>query len=470
MSVSSKTNVPYKIRKKNADTLTPIIIFNRLTGKKRFLLESTIHHDKKGKYSFIGSDPYQEMFGSGQETTDIHHEKQTSVTAKQYPLDYLKKQLPKLTFDLPLPFYGGAIGYIGYDTIRSYTDIGRDLPDDLNMPEVHFMLYKNIIVFDHKKEEIYLIAVNPDGKTEELLEKRLDQLSRELLNAPDSDQPITPQKLHFQPQTSREDFLEKIRQAKKYIQKEEVLQVVLSQRMTAEMDGDPFSFYRMLRKSNPSPYMFYIDFESYILLGSSPESLIQTTGREIMTNPIAGTRPRGKNQKEDDELIRELLADKKEIAEHEMLIDLSLQDFESICKAESIEVPTRMEVEKYEHVMHMVSEVRGYLKENHTSFDALISCLPAGTVSGAPRLRAMQIINQLEEKKRGVYAGGVGYINFSHDLNITLAIRSLVIKENHAYLQTGAGIVSDSVPEKEFAETMHKARSLMEVSEDISFL
>lgn len=468
MPVSSKTYVPYKIRKQNADTLTPIIIFNRLAGKKRFLLESTIHHDKKGKYSFIGTDPYQEISGSGHETMDIQHEKRTSSTVKQSPLDYLQTQLPKLDLDLPLPFYGGAIGYIGYDSIRSYADIGNDLPDDINMPDIHFMLFKNIIVFDHNKEEVYLIAANPDSEPEELLEKRLDQLSRKL-KRPDSEQPIMQQNLDFQPQVSKEDFLEKVRQAKKHIQKGDVLQIVVSQRMKAKMNGDPFSFYRMLRKSNPSPYMFYIDFESYILLGSSPESLIQTKGKEIMTNPIAGTRPRGKSEKEDTLLTHELLTDQKEIAEHEMLIDLSLKDFENICEEGSIAVPTELAVEKYEHVMHMVSEVKGYLKENHTSFDALIACLPAGTVSGAPRQRAMQIINQLEEKKRGVYAGGIGYINFSHDLNITLAIRSLVIKENHAYLQAGAGIVADSVPEKEYAETMHKARSLMEVNEDISF-
>ncbi|GAB3790872.1 anthranilate synthase component I [Virgibacillus kimchii] len=468
MPVSSKTNVPYKMRKKNADTLTPIIIFNRLTGEKRFLLESTIHHDKKGKYSFIGTGPYQEIMGSGQETTDIHHEKQTRVTVKQSPLAYLEKQLPKLDLDLPLPFYGGAIGYIGYDTIRSYEAIGKDLPDDIDMPDIHFMLFKNIIVFDHKKEEIYLIATNPDDETETQLEKRLEQLNRKLTKQK-KEQPMKQQKLHFRPEIPRENFLNKVRQAKEHIQKGEVQQVVLSQRMTAEMDGDPFSFYRMLRKSNPSPYMFYIDFDSYTLLGSSPESLIQSKGKEIMTNPIAGTRPRGKDRAEDEALTRELLTDQKEVAEHEMLIDLSLQDFENICETGSIEIPTKMEVEKYEHVMHIVSEVKGYLKKDHTSFDALTSCLPAGTVSGAPRRRAMQIINTLEEKKRGVYAGGIGYINFSHDLNITLAIRSLVIKEKTAYLQAGAGIVSDSVAEKEFDETIHKARSLTEVSKDVSF-
>ncbi|MFA1822865.1 anthranilate synthase component I [Virgibacillus oceani] len=462
MSVS-KTDVPYKLKKQNADTLTPIIIFNRLTGKKRFLLESTYHHDKKGKYSFIGMDPYQEIMGNGSETIDIHHEKQKHITVNQHTLAYLEKQLPKLNVDLPLPFYGGAIGYIGYDAIRTYEDIGTELQDDLDMPEIHFMLFKNIVVFDHKNEEIYLIAMNPDGEGEELLDDRLEQLNS-MLNESKNEQPMQQTTLQFQPETSKVSFMEKVRVAKKHIQKGDVLQVVLSQRMKAEMEGDPFSFYRMLRKANPSPYMFYIDFESYCLLGASPESLIQTKGKEVITNPIAGTRPRGKTQKEDEALTRELLADKKEIAEHRMLIDLSRNDLGRVCEVGSISIPTYMQVEKYQHVMHIVSEVKGTLKADYTSLEALISCLPAGTVSGAPKIRAMQIINDLEEKKRGAYAGGIGYINFNHDLNIALAIRSLVIKENHAYLQTGAGIVFDSNPEKEFEETMHKAKSLMEVT------
>jgi anthranilate synthase component 1 len=463
MTASSKTTIPYKIRKQNADMLTPIIIFNRLTGKKRFLLESTYHHDKKGKYSFVGTDPYQEIMGNGSTTTDIHHEKQKHITVSQETLTYMEMRLPRIDVDIPLPFYGGAIGYVGYDAIRTYEDIGTALPDDLNMPEIHFMLFKNIVVFDHKNEEIYLIAMNPDGETEELLEERLNELNRKLLE-PEYEQPIQQTKLHFLPETSKISFMEKVQVAKEHIEKGEVLQVVLSQRLKAEMEGDPFSFYRMLRKVNPSPYMFYIDFEAYVILGASPESLIHTKGANVITNPIAGTRPRGKNQSEDESLTNELLADKKETSEHRMLIELSKSDLRKICEANSIEVPTYMEVEKYQHVMHIVSEVKGKLKDNHTSFDALISCLPAGTVSGSPKIRAMQIINDLEEKKRGAYAGGIGYINFNHDINIALAIRSLVVKENYAYLQTGAGIVFDSTPKKEYEETMHKAKSLMEVN------
>src|SRR5699024_494270 len=228
----------------------------------------------------------------------------------------------------------------------------------------------------------------------------------------------------------------------------------------AEVNGDPFSYYRKLRFANPSPYMFYVDFDDYLIIGTSPESLIQTTGKQIVTNPIAGTRHRGKTDAEDRLLMDELLADQKEIAEHQMLVNLSRKDLEQVCEIDSITIPTYMQIEKYQHVMHIVTEVHGTLKPNKSSIDALIATLPAGTVSGTPKIRAMQIINELEDYKRGIYGGGIGFISFTHDLNLALAIRSIIIKNKTAYLQTGAGIVFDSDPDAEFAETLHKARSL----------
>src|SRR5699024_8748461 len=236
------------------------------------------------------------------------------------------------------------------------------------------------------------------------------------------------------------------------------------QRMIAEMNGDAFSFYRNLRVANPSPYMFYIDFGPYTIVGASPESLVQTTGDEVITNPIAGTRPRGKTTLEDEAISKDLLSDEKEIIEHEMLVELSKADLKNICDHTSIHVPIYKQIEKYEHVLHIVSEVHGVLKEKVSSLDALIACLPAGTVSGSPRERAMQIINTIEERKRGVYAGGIGYISFNHDINLAIAIRSLVIKDEKAYLQVGAGIVAPSIPEKEYEETLHKARSLTNIN------
>jgi anthranilate synthase component I len=372
-----------------------------------------------------------------------------------------------MEIDLPLPFFGGAVGYIGYDSIRQFEDIGNPLPDELDMPDVHFMIYKDVIVFDHTNNDIYLIAVNTDNQAENILDARIEKLKESLIIY-ENQIDIDFESIHFEPETTEESFKKKVNIAKEHIKQGDIFQVVLSQRMTAkihEHPSFPFSFYRSLRKANPSPYMFYIDFEDYLILGASPESLVQTTGKEIVTNPIAGTRPRGKTAAEDESLKNELLSDEKEIAEHRMLVDLSRNDIGRVCEINSITIPTYMKVEKYQHVMHIVSEVKGRLKENLTGIDALITCLPAGTVSGAPKIRAMQIINRLEEKKRGAYGGGIGYINFNHDLNIALTIRSLIIKNNIAHIQAGAGIVFDSVPENEYQETLNKARSLMEVQQ-----
>ncbi|MYL46815.1 anthranilate synthase component I [Virgibacillus halodenitrificans] len=459
-----KKIVTHKLVKLNADTLTPIRIFHQLSGQKKFLLESSVKHEQKGNYSFIGADPYEELIGMGNTSMIINHDSGKKSTVEQHVLDYLKESFHHIELDIPLPFYGGAVGYIGYDTIRTFEDIGEEKTDDLSMPDIHLMIYRNIFVFDHKEEVIYLIAINQDEQSEEVLLKRLNSMQETLQrNVPYQEEKTTT--FSFQPEVSEESFKEKVRTAKHHILRGDIFQVVLSQRMKADMKGSPFQFYRQLRKANPSPYMFYIDFDEYLVLGASPESLIQTSGKTILTNPIAGTRPRGETKEKDEQLIQDLLSDEKEIAEHRMLVDLSRNDLGSVCEIGSITIPTYMQIEKYQHVMHIVSEVKGRLKVNCSSIDALISCLPAGTVSGAPKIRAMQIINDLEEKKRGVYAGGIGYINFNNDLNIALAIRSLVVKDNQAYLQAGAGIVHDSDPGKEFQETLHKAKSLMEVSQ-----
>lgn len=339
------------------------------------------------------------------------------------------------------------------------------MPDELEMPELHFMIYKNIIAYEHSCETAYLIAMNVDNQEEDVLDQRLkvleDTLYKEITIADPKQTPIK-----FKSNMTKEVFIEKVKLAQKEIHNGDVLQVVLSQRMQAQINGDSFSFYRKLRAANPSPYMFYIDFDDYLIIGASPESLIQTTNDHIVTNPIAGTRARGSTDAKDLQLEQELLADKKELAEHEMLIDLSKHDLEKICDTNSITIPIHMKIEKYEHVMHIVSEVHGTLKEGFSSIDALIACLPAGTVSGSPKTRAMEIINQLEEVKRGFYGGGIGYITFNHDLNLALAIRSLIVKDNQAYLQSGAGIVHDSVPEKEYEETLQKAKSLIEANTD----
>ncbi|GIP63544.1 anthranilate synthase component I [Virgibacillus pantothenticus] len=452
----------YRFVQLNGDTFTPIDIYLRLTGTKKFLLESTFKHQSKGKYSFIGCDPYEEIISFGEQTKIINCETGKVQTVNQNAITYLEQSFPQMEFDLPFPFYGGAVGYIGYDAIRLTEDIGERLPDPLDMPDIHLMVYQDVIVFDHANETIHLIAIQLPHEQNVDLDERLMKLKQYLVK-PVKNQEQTKTSFSFKPEMTQEEFQHHVQIAKHHIQQGDIFQVVLSQRMKAKVSGDPFSFYRKLRNVNPSPYMFYIDFTDYCLLGASPESLLQTHGKTVITNPIAGTRPRGSTKTEDEKRKKELLQDKKEIAEHRMLVDLSRNDLGKVCEVGSITIPTYMTIEKYEYVMHIVSEVHGKLKETMTSFDALRSCLPAGTVSGAPKIRAMQIINSLEAHARSVYGGGIGFINFNHDLNMALAIRSLIIKETTAYLQTGAGIVFDSDPETEFKETLFKAKSLTEV-------
>lgn len=453
----------FKMVSKHADTFTPVGIFKKINGSKKFLLESSFQHETKGKYSFIGADPYEEIIGVGNETKIINLVTTEEKTLQMNALHYMKENLPKLDLETPLPFTGGAIGYVGYDAIRQFADIGPELDDELEMPDLHFMLYQTIIAYEHRTEKAHIITINIDEVTEEVLDERIAKVEKSLSRQITIDDPVLTAS-EFKPQISKEKFMQNVERAQHFINNGETEQIVLSQRMISEFDGDPFSFYRELRTANPSPYMFYIDFTDYLIIGASPESLVQTTGNEVVTNPIAGTRPRGENDTEDAQLEAELLADKKELAEHKMLVQLSKDDLAPVCDALSINVPVYMSIEKYEHVMHIVSEVHGTLKADKTSIDALIACLPAGTVSGAPKERAMQIINDIEDKRRGFYAGGIGYIAFNHDVNLAISIRSLVVKNNKAYLQAGAGIVIDSVPEKEYEETLNKAKSLTKIT------
>ncbi len=456
--------VNYISKTMNGDTVTPISIFNRVKGKKKFLLESSGNHGEKGRFSFIGLNPYKEIIGTASKTKIIHHVKNTEEEVDELPLEVVKAHIPNVQLPLPYAFYGGAIGYIGYDAIRQYEEIGQLLHDEIDMPDVHMLFYQEVLVFDHVKQTITLIVIDLDGtRTEQVLQERLEQLMEEVSIPEPLSEEVTLQ-VDFTPSLKKERFLEMVEKAKQHIIDGDIFQVVLSQRMKATFSQDPFQFYRKLRVANPSPYMYFIDFDEYIVLGASPESLIKTTGKHVITNPIAGTRPRGKTVKEDVALEHDLLADDKELAEHKMLVDLSRNDLGRVCEIGSITIPKYMTIERYQHVMHIVSEVHGELTDAYSGLDALVSTLPAGTVSGAPKIRAMQIINELEDKKRGVYAGAVGYINMNGDLDLALAIRTMVIKANQAYVQAGAGIVYDSNPESEYQETLNKAKSLLEVT------
>lgn len=456
-------NSIYKMKTINGDAFTPITIFKKLKGKNKFLLESSFQHETKGKYSYIGVNPYEEIISYKDQTIIRDCETGTETPFDMDALTYLKTHFPKIDSPLPLPFSGGAIGFVGYDAYRQYADLGKDLTDELGIPDIHFMVYKDIIVYEHFNGKVHLITLNLQDSNDTDLAERLSVLSKQL------ERPVTlqqPEKINldFKPQVSKEHFIKQVEQAKASINSGETTQVVLSQKLTSELKEDPFSLYRHLRSSNPSPYMFYLDFTDYLIIGASPEALVQVTGNQVTTNPIAGTRPRGKNEREDEALSEELLADPKEINEHDMLVDLSKQDLTQVCDKQSIHMPVYKQIEKYQHVMHIVSEVQGLLQKNKSSIDALIACMPAGTVSGAPKTRAMQVINEIETSKRGFYAGGLGYITYNHDINLAISIRSLVIKDQTAHLQTGAGIVKDSIPEKEYEETLHKARSLTDLT------
>ncbi|NEY20177.1 anthranilate synthase component I [Bacillus ginsengihumi] len=449
----------YKVLRVNGDMLTPIMIYTRLQGEKRFLLESSLKHDENGRYSFIGANPIMEFIGLGNKVTIEDHLLETSVDHLGDPLEIVKKALPNIELPIPFPFYGGAVGYIGYDVIRQYESIGKIYEDEMNIPDFHLMVYQHLVVFDHKTQYVYIVAIEKD---EQQAERKTEILREQILAKIDEEPFIDEGAISFQPTIDKETFMKMVDTAKNHIENGDIFQVVLSQRMKGHLEQDPFYFYRKLRKANPSPYMFYLDFQDYIVLGASPESLIKTKGQTILTNPIAGTRPRGKSDAEDSQLEQELLQDEKELAEHKMLVDLSRNDLGRVCNPGTIEVKKYMKIEKYQHVMHIVSEVQGELEKGKTGIDALVSCLPAGTVSGAPKIRAMQIINELERKKRGMYAGAIGYISFSGDIDFALAIRSLLIKNNTAYLQSGAGIVYDSNPATEYEETLNKAKSILE--------
>lgn len=452
--------VHVKVIKKQGDLYTPIQLLHAIEGKQKFLLESSFVHETKGKYSFIGANPIQQIIGQDGTTRVTRIQDHTTESYATDVLSYMKKYFPKVECDLPFPFYGGAVGYIGYDFAHSLLDIEPTSYDTLNMPDVHLMIYDTVIVYEHRTEMIYLVAIGLNGECEQQLTKRLQDLDEQVKTT----QVITETPtcaLQFQPELSKEQFIEQITRAQQLLQTEQLQQIVLSQRFVAKMTGDPISFYRNLRASNPSPYMFYIDFGNYVIVGASPESLIETNGRQVRTNPIAGTRPRGANSAEDTLIQEALVADEKELLEHDMLVALSKEDLQRVCSLESIRTPVYQKLEPYEYVMHLVSEVHGVLQAEQTSFDAFKACFPAGTVSGSPRKEAMTCIQTIEQKKRGVYAGAVGYVNINHDIGFAIAIRSLVIQEEKAYAQVGAGIVAQSIPEKEYEETLHKARSLI---------
>lgn len=445
-----------------ADLETPVSVFLKLFKPEEpaFMLESVEGGEQVSRYSFIGIKPRQVIKPQGDE--DVLKAVQAQFA------NFNPVPLP----DLPR-FVGGAVGYFAYDMIRQIENIPDNTLNDVAVPEAMFMLFDSIIIFDHVKAHLIVLAnahnQGDPAAAYETATARIDELV-DLIRQPLPDIPRTPEVLDAELESTfqQAEFEAAVEAAKEYIRAGDAFQIVLSQRLSRPTNASPISIYRALRMLNPSPYMFFLHYpaddshEALSIVGASPEMLVRLEDGIASVRPIAGTRPRGKTYEEDQELAADLLADPKELAEHIMLVDLGRNDLGRVCEYGSVQVPELNIVERYSHVMHIVSQVEGKLREGYDAFDLLRATFPAGTLSGAPKIRAMEIIDELEKTRRNVYGGGVGYFSFDGSMDTCIAIRTVVMVNNRAYVQAGAGIVADSNPAMEYQECFNKARALAE--------
>jgi len=476
ISMASSYNLIPIVRRVMADTETPIRLFKHFAKKEHaFLLESVEGGAKWARYSFIGTDPFMMLYGKNGEM--VLEQQGSKQVLYDKPLELLKAKLrafrTPVIQDFP-PFTGGAIGFFGYDLLQYYEKLPAHRIDDMGMNDIQFMFCDQIIVFDHLKQQLLLVSNIhiADGANDREIEEaynatlnKIDALTDEIRSVnivtdiPNGNLDMDPELGEVESNLTKEQFIANVNQAKDYIRAGDIFQVVLSQRFNIETTVDPLHVYRVLRVMNPSPYMYYLKMGEQVIVGTSPEALVKVSNGKVETRPIAGTRPRGATVEEDKRLEQELLADEKERAEHLMLVDLGRNDIGKVSKFGSVRCDSFMEIERYSHVMHIVSNVSGELREDKDFFDAFISCLPAGTVSGAPKLRAMEIIAELENEARGAYAGAIGYLGFGGSMDACITIRTIIFKDNRAYVQSGAGIVWDSNPESEYLETVNKAKA-----------
>ena len=443
-----------------ADLETPVSAFLKINrGGYSFLLESVEGGERLARYSFIGTEPYRVLSIKGEDKTD--------------PLPIVAEELDRYKI-VPIDglprFCGGAVGYLSYETVTRFEDLPSPESDPLGVPESLFMFVDTMLVFDHVTHKIKVLSyVHLDGNIAESYQQAVDKIDNlvERLS-----QPLDPGQLkktashssknyELSSNFSREDYAASVLKIKQYITAGEAIQVVPSQRLSQPTDAAPLEIYRALRTINPSPYMFFLDFTDFHIIGASPEILVRVEDGMVMTRPLAGTRRRGKTPAEDIALEKELRNDEKERAEHIMLVDLGRNDIGRVSEPGTVEVSELMDVERYSHVMHLVTHVQGKLRSDMSAVDALRACFPAGTVSGAPKIRAMEIIAEVESEKRGPYAGAVGYFSFSGNMDMAIAIRTMVMTKGIAYTQAGGGIVYDSEPESEYEETMNKAQALL---------
>lgn len=454
------------------DWETPLSAYCKIAdGKFSFLLESVEGGEKWGRYSFLGSSPSFIFRSRGENYEILQREKIYEQGRNRDPLQNLQNFLAKfqpVNYDHLPRFFGGAVGYVAYDMIRRFEKIPEILSADLPFYDCFFMITDTLLVFDNVRQKMLIISnafLDEDTSPQEAYEKAEEKIVNLISKLRQPLTKVPRQKKNYSSglltsNLSPAEFQARVKRAKEYIQDGDIIQVVLSQRFVTPISVDPFDIYRALRSLNPSPYLFYLHLNDLIFLGASPEVMVRLEGNQIELRPLAGTRRRGKNKAEDQLLEKELLADEKEKAEHIMLVDLGRNDVGRVAQIGTVAVTELMGIERYSHVMHIVSNIRGLLAPGKNCFDVFRAAFPAGTVAGAPKIRAMEIIEELEPTRRGPYAGAVGYFSFSGNLDTCIAIRSILIKEGQAYMQTGAGIVADSDPQKEYEETINKAQAL----------
>jgi anthranilate synthase component 1 len=457
-----------------ADLLTPVSAFLAIAANEpeAFLLESVERGEQIGRYTFLGARPYLQVRARGEDVRLQRGRTREQRKGSVLPIlkELLRQHRPATTAGLP-PFTAGAVGYFAYDAVRQLEKIGEHAKDDLCLPDCVLMFFDRLLAFDHLRHQIHIIATADVSRESPrraydraiadiaVLEKKLARGLRPTHWQQSSRSSKATLKVHAG--TSRGRFLKSVERAKEYIAAGDVFQVVLSQRLDFSPEVAPFDIYRALRTVNPSPYLYFLRMGDTHVLGSSPEMLVRVTGRKLEYRPIAGTHPRGQDEAEDSRLAQEMLSDEKERAEHVMLVDLGRNDLGRVSEYGSVKVRDLMYVERYSHVMHIVSALEGKLREGLDALDAFAACFPAGTLSGAPKVRAMQIIEELEPVRRGIYGGSVLYADFAGNLDSCIAIRTMLMQGKRAYLQAGAGIVADSDPAKEFQECMNKAQAVL---------
>jgi len=460
----------------SAELLTPISAYLRIAQGARysFLLESVEGGEKIARYTFVGAHP-EEIFRFANGAC-VLESRDRMVWEERDPIAFLRERIerfrPVRLPGLP-PLVAGAIGYFGYDMVRLIERIPKRLRDEIGLYDAMLMFYQGLIAFDHVQHRLWIVRnvfTEGPGSLRAKYDAAVHEIkeTRRLLDEPvPAEHPNKPSKaskggpLKVNSNFRRPEYLAAVRKAKQYIRAGDIFQVVLSQRFSAKTKAEPFDVYRELRALNPSPYLFYLQLNDVFVFGSSPEMLVKVQGRDVFYRPIAGTRPRGKDEAEDQRLEREMLASEKERAEHIMLVDLGRNDLGRVCDYGTVKPEKLLTVERYSHVMHLVSSLRGRLREDVDCFDALMACFPAGTVSGAPKVRAMEIIEELERTRRGVYAGGILYLDFAGNLDSCIALRTMVMKNGAAHVQAGGGIVADSTPGGEYQESVNKTKALL---------